>query len=66
MSGTIVFRGSASPPDLKFPEGFYPRHARQGGVQIQSGGQMLGAPKARLGSLHLTDARRHVRFRNFP
>jgi hypothetical protein len=42
MSGKIVFRGSASHPDQKFSEGFYPRHARQGGVQIQSGGQMIG------------------------
>ena len=42
MSGKIVFRGSASAPDLKFSEGFYPRHARQGGVQIESGGQMIG------------------------
>jgi hypothetical protein len=42
VSGKIVFRGSQSDPDLKFSEGFYPRHAQHGGVQIQKGGQMIG------------------------
>ena len=42
MSGKIVFRGSASVPDTKFADGFYPRHARDEGIQIQKGGQMIG------------------------
>ncbi len=42
MPGVIVFRGSASTPDVKFVEGFFPRHARKEGVEIQKGGQMIG------------------------
>jgi hypothetical protein len=38
MNGKIVFRASASKPEEKFSEGFDPRHAQQGGVQIQAGG----------------------------
>ncbi len=42
MSGKIVFRGSASSPEEKFSEGFYPRHAQKEGIKIQKGGQMIG------------------------
>ena len=42
MVAALVFRGSASKPDVKFKEGFFPRHARKEGISIQKGGQMIG------------------------
>lgn len=42
MSGVIVFRGSQSTPEVKFKEGFQPRHAQGEGIKIQTGGQMIG------------------------
>jgi len=38
----IVFRGSRTVPQVKFRDGFQPRNARDEGIQIQPGGQMIG------------------------
>jgi hypothetical protein len=56
MSGKIVFRGSASKPEEKFSEGFYPRHAQQGGVANPNGWTNEFGISAQTVEVHRADA----------